>query len=73
MFDAVYKHQAVVFAFLMLRMSLRLVGLNIYFYDVFFNYERVYYNEIHIKCAGVIHIILLSGQSLHSTNNCYCF
>ena len=38
MFDAVYKHHAVVFvlAFLKLIISLRLVGLNIYFYDVFF-------------------------------------
>ena len=38
MFDGVYKHHAVVFvlAFLKLIISLRLVGLNIYFYDVSF-------------------------------------
>ena len=37
MFDAVYKHFDVAcISVLMLNISLRLVGLNIYFYDVFF-------------------------------------
>ena len=38
MIDVVYKHHAVVYVqvFLMLWINLRLVGLNIYFYDVFF-------------------------------------
>ena len=36
-FDNVYKHHAVIcISILILRISLRLVDLNIYFYDVFF-------------------------------------
>ena len=37
MFDNVYKHHTVIcISTLILRISLRLVDLNIYFYDVFF-------------------------------------
>ena len=37
MFDVVYNHHAVVcISIFMMYISLRLVGLNIYFYDVFF-------------------------------------
>ena len=40
MFDAVYKHHAVMcISILILHINLRLVDLNIYFYDVFFNYK----------------------------------
>ena len=40
MFDVVYKHHAVLcISIFMLRINLRLVGLNIYFYDVFVNYK----------------------------------
>ena len=63
MFDAVYKHHAVVcISILTLHINFRLVGLNIYFYGVFFNYimgskkgyterEGFFYYEIHMKRA----------------------
>ena len=54
----------------MLRISLRLVGLNIYFYDVFFNYkmgskkgymemEGFFYYGANIKRPRSIHFTLL--------------
>ena len=41
-FDNVYKHHAVIcISILILRISLRLVDLNIYFYEVFLSAKRI--------------------------------
>ena len=72
MFEAVYKHHAVVcISILMLHINLRLVDLNIYFYDVFFNYKMgsekgyierggFFYCKIHMKCDMLKDFILRS-------------
>ena len=71
MSDAVYKHHAVMcISILMLHMNLRLVDLNIYLYDVFFNYkmgskkgymemEGFFYYGANIKRPRSIHFTLL--------------
>ena len=66
-FDNVYKHHAVIcISILILRISLRLVDLNIYFYDVFFirkKNSKKGYIEIAVNftsfCISVLRIRLL--------------
>ena len=66
-FDNVYKHHAVIcISILILRISLRLVGLNIYFYDIFFICKKSFkkgYIEIEVNfttfCISMLRIRLV--------------
>ena len=79
MIDVVYKHHAVVYVyvFLMLCINLRLVGLNIYFYDAFFSYKNgskkgyiemryYFYYEINMKCAQFVNYSTTKDNSFLS-------